>query len=248
MHGVGRMNDYHVGVANNALNIERGFITALGHALSKASAEQGVRIKSTFEIEEIQTIRDRDVNEFSRLMENIVLETSHEFDGFRLYDVYWERSCPSYDVYVMVSMPRLTPNSGAKPPITAMDGLWRSMLLPGWGQLYKGQSTAGWTIMGLEAVSLGTGIISAILAQRHYADASSATRQSDQNFFLERGDQFNIAAIVSFSVAAGVYVYNVAHASLSEPHVQYYASKPAPAEPFIGIAFRGTGLDLILNF
>ncbi len=65
---------------------------------------------------------------------------------------------------------------------------WRSGVLPGWGQRYKGQGTKGWLLTGLWAASLG-GTVAAHIQRQDARDAYLT--ETDPAAVGERFDTYN---------------------------------------------------------
>lgn len=103
--------------------------------------------------------------------------------------------------------------------------LWRSAILPGWGQHYKGESVKGYSFMGAWAVLLGASVVSnsRLLAARADFDDLTLTwlglaskntslvildqiqATSNEAAYTKAARQFNLSVVL----LAGFYVYNI---------------------------------------
>lgn len=141
-------------------------------------------------------------------------------------DVYAARHCRPegilHEVYLLVGAPKRIPDDAVPAPIGAVDGLWRSALVPGWGQLHKGESAKGWSLLAGTVGTATGGLLLQELAQRDYADAAAARTRPEKNHFLDRGDAFHTGSLVLLGAAGILYVYNLLDAGLTRPRVQYF--------------------------
>jgi tetratricopeptide (TPR) repeat protein len=102
--------------------------------------------------------------------------------------------------------------------VTPTGALWRSVVLPGWGQRYKGERTKGWILTGLTA-----GLAGGTLAGYEYAELTrhqyKALPQGTSEGTFNRDYQRSVQASVGFEFLAGltaaVWTANVADSAFS---------------------------------
>lgn len=88
-------------------------------------------------------------------------------------------------------------------------GLWRSMIIPGWGQFYKGSTVKGALILGGTAVLVG-GIIFTENERASYVKKLRSTHnQSMIKSYRTKRDNYTTARNVCIGAAAALYVYNI---------------------------------------
>ncbi len=88
-------------------------------------------------------------------------------------------------------------------------GLWRSAIIPGWGQFHKGANLKGGMILGGCAVLAG-GIV--FLENQRSDYARKIARTHDQgliNSYSTKRDHFATARNICMGAAAALYVYNL---------------------------------------
>lgn len=122
----------------------------------------------------------------------------------------------------------------------------RSMVVPGWGQLYKGEPTKGWLLLGLwSATAAGSGLAH---WQRHEA-REAYERVQDPSRVDGRYDTYadwHRARNNLLLAAAGVWLYSYLDAILQrEPSV---ATSQYEARVRLGSPARGPGLHVSLQF
>ena len=87
--------------------------------------------------------------------------------------------------------------------------VWRSILVPGWGQINKGESKKGIRILGAEAVLISTFLISQNLSH-DYSRKASLERDADRRTFYNQMSNRSYAIALVSGIMGGVgYFYNV---------------------------------------
>lgn len=139
---------------------------------------------------------------------------------YRLVDSYWEETAVGgerqYRFYGLYQAARpgqrtrfddvsFTTRYGAR-------GLWRSAIVPGWGQMHKGSTGRGWLFLGGEAACIG-GIIATESMRSHYTRMASETRKLDlRNAYRTRARNMATARNVCIAGASALYVWNLVDA------------------------------------
>lgn len=88
-------------------------------------------------------------------------------------------------------------------------GLWRSAIVPGWGQFHKGSYLKGGLILGGTAIIVG-GIVATETIKTDYARRISETHSVDyKRLYAKRVDQFSTARNICIGALGALYVYNL---------------------------------------
>lgn len=98
-------------------------------------------------------------------------------------------------------------------------------IVPGLGQMYKGQTSKGWIIIGGEVVFVGTAIYSHIRQHNYSNDASNASDAIAPSY-RSKSKSWRQVRDVAIIGAFGLYVYNLLDAALSKGARQVVVSKP----------------------
>lgn len=156
-----------------------------------------------------------------RLTENYDVDTRHKTDikgeEQTLYiekvAEYWERRNGQYyytGAYAKSELGRaplfdnvtVTRNYGAR-------GLWRSLLIPGWGQIYKGSTAKGCIILGSTAIC----VIGAVVADNQRSDYVKKINHTHDSSLIKsyrtKRDHWTTGRNVCIGAAAALYVYNI---------------------------------------
>lgn len=88
-------------------------------------------------------------------------------------------------------------------------GLWRSMIVPGWGQFHKGANLKGGLILG-GCAALAVGIIFTESQRSDYMDKIGRTHDADFiRDYLHKADNFETVRNICIGTAAALYLYNL---------------------------------------
>ena len=91
-------------------------------------------------------------------------------------------------------------------------GLWRSLIIPGWGQFYKGSNLKGGLILGGTVAFIG-GIIYTETMRKDYMNKISKTHNADNiRSYKTRADNFAVGRNICIGGLAALYAYNIVDA------------------------------------
>lgn len=97
-------------------------------------------------------------------------------------------------------------------------------IVPGWGQLYKGQETKAYCIMGAEVVFIGTAIVCDIKRSKHEKNKIKHPEFIDS--YHSKAKSWRTMRNISIGCASIVYIYNLCDAAFSKGARQVLVSKP----------------------
>jgi hypothetical protein len=140
-------------------------------------------------------------------------------------EYYWERSSYSaagYQFWLLVRIPH--EKSSCNLPFYKSYGssaFLRSLILPGWGQIYKKEQLKGYSIMAVTLSSISL----CLVAQNQYSVNYEYARQT-QNYemklkYINTGDNWATVRTVSGITAGAFYIYNVIDALASKGEKMY---------------------------
>lgn len=212
-------------------------IKAKGFTVSGNELERLLSSSNNKEYNE-STIRDYSYN----------IEYGQSQMSFQIVDEYWESFKGNYVCYILCEIANnpeyvrfepvaYTTNYGAK-------ALWRSILIPGWGQMHKKHNAKGLAILGAEIA----GITGLIISQNQYKswrnkasnEYNLELRSSYQNKSTNWGNIRN-GFIIGTSA---IYLYNIIDV-LASKGAKRYVKKEFAMSPFVDI---DSSLGLILSY
>jgi len=186
--------------------------------LQDAGFEKGVSVQSDYETNEsehsvIVNGKSKDVTESHFVARSRVRGKEVELQGIKI-DEYWERR--EDGKYFLVTLYARSQIDG-KPSFDSISlttqygltGLWRSAIVPGWGQFYKGSNVKGGLILGGTVVLAG-GIVYTECMRSDYADKIAKTHKEDnKREYATRRDNFETARNVCIGALGALYIYNL---------------------------------------
>lgn len=132
------------------------------------------------------------------------------FDDYESNDYGWEL----YQLFA-IGRPDSVPQYDEFEVTHSYNGLATAMsLIPGWGQIYKGQTAKGCVIIGLEAASIATIIAAEHKRSRMMDDAAAHPEVYDS--WKGKANSWRNVRNVAIGVAAATYIYNLIDAATSK--------------------------------
>ena len=98
---------------------------------------------------------------------------------------------------------------------TKSGALFRSLLIPGWGQFYNRQDLKGGMLLGSVLALAGAGAAMQIAAAMATSEYTAAGPGSDFNALATRVESYRIASVVLFGAMGLVWIYNIIDAYVS---------------------------------
>lgn len=198
-------------------------------------------------------------------MNNGSLDEQHESDyrydftmgnvrmAFKAVDVFWEYKNSRYECNVLYEVAN-NPDNVVYQPVECTDkygarGLWRSAIIPGWGQMYKKQYVKGICILAVEAAGVASSLI--FENQRSsYCNKAAVNFDADAiKFYQNKANDAKNARNICIIGTAAVYVYNLVDAFAAKGKPRY----KKPSSSFISLTPYSTtespmGLSLCYTF
>ncbi|WP_294635387.1 DUF5683 domain-containing protein [uncultured Bacteroides sp.] len=168
------------------------------------------------------------------------------------YDEYWEYvDYPGggrYRCYVLFGV--------ADAPVPQFDrlsftrqygvrGMMRSLVVPGWGQMYKGSTTKGLCILGGEVLLTGGIIVSENLRSSYVKKMHEQPKH--QQTYNTKADNWENVRNVCIGAAAALYVYNLVDAAVANGRKRAKVHKPVQFAMYPTLG-ECNGVGFALNF
>ena len=173
--------------------------------------------------------------------------------AFKVADTYITREHNLYSVAVLYEVARnpdnvrydtveYTSNYGAR-------GLWRSAIIPGWGQMYKKQYAKGIAILAVEAAAVYVACVAENQRSSYMGKIKATTDPDAIKFYQNKANESKNLRNGLFIGAAAVYVYNLVDAIAAKGRTKYKnPQKPRFAFAPIVTPQNEFGLALNLTF
>ncbi|NQT63604.1 MAG: hypothetical protein HQ556_11645 [Candidatus Marinimicrobia bacterium] len=253
----GQVFRYYSGMGSSNTSLQHAQENAVSSILQQL-VEEGtfnVSIESTTETSEtIQTTSGIPEFEISDdfIREVIRTGTSKAIRGLRKEEEFWQSVKTGqgleYQYWVLFKIPK----PGLNPDTIIMQGygfapVWRSVLLPGWGQRYKGERHKGSRLL-ISTASAGAATFVSFYMSDSYTQKAETERDIDnRNFYNDWSNRSYTIGILSGLLTSGIYGYNIFDA-LTAPGAKKYASTLPVKDSDLLACYDGTSTQVTLKF
>jgi hypothetical protein len=178
-------------------------------------------------------------------------EQNFKIPCFTIVEYYWEKELyngkPIYQYWVLARIPNKERDCNL--PFYKSYGksaIWRSAILPGWGQMHLGYKTKGILLLTATGVLL-TGITTSQIMYNsnwnNYTNSLKLGQTDDAQVYKSNADDWYLIRNINLVALGGVYVYNLIDA-LTKKGVNIYASNNNKVKIYPSICFNSAMLSL----
>jgi hypothetical protein len=162
--------------------------------------------------------------------ENVSNVTTHKIDregfkaSFTKVSEYYEYSRGRYLLWELYEVSSGAAFTAVIPEYTTHYGgaaLWRSVILPGWGQFHKKKTGKGAIILTTEVVAVSGLVFCEIKRSDNRRKSSETTNLNIIKEYRNRADSWELRRNIFIGAAAGVYLWNVLDAALAKGKLKY---------------------------
>lgn len=150
--------------------------------------------------------------------------------SFSKLSEYYEYRNGSYQLWELYEVARSQQTLSAKiPQYTTKYGasaLWRSAILPGWGQFYKKKTGRGIAILVTEVVLVSGAVYCESMRSDNVRKSQEVTNISQTKEYRKRADTWTTRRNIFAGGAIGVYAFNLLDAALSKGEIKYLSWVP----------------------
>lgn len=201
----GYLNDYFVGsgVSNKSkadakqVAFENAIISIMRYGILTIKYAEEDKITSTQNVfddkSQLEIVR-KSAQELKSEGESRTIKNLKEVES------YYEENGARTEAWVLLSLPKKSPVT----PPSAISPIWRSLLLPGWGQLYKEETFKGVSFMVLALGGVAGGLAFRQLEMDAINKAFSSHTQARRDFYNNESKNFSTYSTISF-ISAGVF-------------------------------------------
>jgi hypothetical protein len=156
--------------------------------------------------------------------------TTHKIDregfkaSFTKVSEYYEYARGRYLLWELYEVSQGTAFTAVIPEYTTHYGgsaLWRSMILPGWGQFHKKKVGKGIIILTAEVAAISGLAFCEIKRSDNWRKSTETTNLNIIKEYRNRADSWELRRNIFVGVAAGVYLWNVLDAALAKGKLKY---------------------------
>jgi hypothetical protein len=156
--------------------------------------------------------------------------TTHKIDregfkaSFTKVSEYYEYSHGRYLLWELYEVSSGAAFTAVIPEYTTHYGgtaLWRSMILPGWGQFHKKKTGKGVIILTTEVAAISGLAFCEIRRSDNLRKSTETTNITITKEYRNRADSWALRRNIFIGAAAGVYLWNVLDAALAKGKIKY---------------------------
>lgn len=237
----GYLNDYFVGRGYSANSKTEASQIAFEDAIKSIMRNHTITVNlseqySTSSIDAV--LDDKNKSEVIRktVQELSISGESKTIKNLKEVETYFEEKDNRYEAWTLVSLPKKNPIT----PPSSFSPVWRSVLLPGWGQLYKEETFKGLSFMILSLGGVAGGFVFNQLSHDANHNALSSRTQARRDYYNNESKNYNTYSAVSFISAAVFYSWSLIDAIAVKQKDLYVNLNPG--------LFDRYQISLLLNF
>ncbi len=222
---------YYTGIGSSTTSLESAQESAIGNVLSQISFNDNttIQVERTYTKEENVDIDLSGEEKYSYNEDYIqVINSSGEeivIRGLQKEEDYWQKVLTNdkieYQYWVLMKIPK----NGASPKEIkqgyGMSGVWRSAVVPGWGQFYKKERNKGIGFLS----SAGLFAIGTVVTYSQYKSNLRLAQQNSNIYvrtqYIDRADNWRNGSYFCIAGFAAIYIYNIIDASTSRGAKKY---------------------------
>ena len=141
--------------------------------------------------------------------------------------------CTEHTVFVLFRFPKPLAERRKLPSTAGF--LARSLVVPGWGQMEKGQRAKGWTVLSLTLSGAGVALFAHQKRQSAFSNAAGASSQASRDVYVADAARWKPTLLGGIGVGGTAYGLSLIDV-VSSPPSYFPSAIPAPgALPGLGI-------------
>lgn len=163
-------------------------------------------------------------------VEDVKYLTTHKIDrenfkaSFTKVSEYYEYIRGRYHLWELYEVSQGTVFAAVIPEYTTHYGgsaLWRSMIIPGWGQFHKKKTGKGIFFLASEVVAISGLAFCEIRRSDNRRKSTETTNINITKEYRNRADSWELRRNIFVGAAAGIYLWNVLDAALAKGKLKY---------------------------
>lgn len=228
---------------------------ALNNVLQDAGFESGVSVETNMSSKDEEHISYLNDNKTYKLESDFVVNSTIkgkpvELQGVKV-DEYWERDKNGmYHLTALYarSQPNLKPVFDNIRPTTnyGAQGLWRSAIVPGWGQMYKGSNLKGGIILGGTAACIGAIVFTECMRNSYNSKINTTHNANLKLSYANKRSNYATGRNICIGALGALYVYNIIDAIVA-PGARRILTSPAKNYSWAPTITENAGIGLVAS-
>lgn len=221
---------YYTGIGSSKKTLEEAKQIAISDAISEIIQEGKITIDGTIYSKSGEYENNDSVNTINEIVKEINIKgETQKIAGLKTEDVYWQEDEKGneliYRYWILMRLPQNIEDTNFQINQTyGFAPVWRSALIPGWGQFYKKQTKKSYIFLGSETVLVGVALFSNYLSIHYNDKANKEMNITTRKEYMDWSDSAEAIAITTGIAAGVVYIYNVFDSIISKGAKKYAAN------------------------
>jgi len=255
----GQYFNYFNGLGTSNKSLSDAKKLAISDAISTIIMQGEIKIDSKIftSVSENTISKGRNINTTIRdsvASEVMIKGQSSYIEGLAIEEEYWHTRKLSkgllYDYWILMKVPK-SEYIGFDIPVQKGYGfapVWRSALIPGWGQFHKGEPQKGWRFLISETACVSSFFISNYFSQNYSRKAENERDYDKRKFYNDWSNRSYTIGTVSGIVAGAIYIYNVFDSVTSKGAKKYAQQNTKPVELFTTLNDNKFSVNMTIVF
>ncbi|MDP2208418.1 MAG: hypothetical protein Q8K98_06555 [Bacteroidota bacterium] len=245
----GYLNDYFIGIGTSDSSYSDAHEKALVDAIYRIQQSREIVVTASQRDTSYLIQRNLNNNQSIELVRKSARELAIDGKSITIRGLieeerYQETEGTSYTFWSLVKIPK---TKGFESPPSSFSPVWRSTLLPGWGQLYKGQNTKGFLIAGTEVILVSAAFIFHNLKLTAKTDAENSRTQALRDYYNDQTNLYEDISLGCFIAAGAIYIFNISDAISSEGEKVYVENNKIKFEFYSDYTTRSSKVTLSIR-
>ncbi len=209
-------------------SLEDALTNAQKELVSNIINERGVHVSSSAVLVTDKEISQNDINQemkYQSVSHKKISINGKTFARFKNIDKYYKIERERYHLWVLFLVAtddHQIPN--LKPLVYRIDkGAWRSIIIPGWAQLYQKRPAIGIGMLAAEGLSLAGAFYFHSKYQENITLSNEAYKIDFKQEYRDRADNYSTISNICIGAAVGVYIYSIIDAFTSKKGIMRYS-------------------------
>lgn len=223
--------EYFAGLGESFTSEVEAKRRAIADALHQMASSEKVQVQSQI----VDIMEEVNSEIYQAVMREILVKgESSQLEGVKIEELYLERpeqGCYKYWALVRVPWKGVDWRRCPEPKEYGLGPVWRSVLVPGWGQFYKQHKTKAWLFFTSEVVLVATALYADWKGddeRQKASDPRNVRWTAIRDYHNDRADQFYSVSMATGLMAGALYVYNILDTRLTTGARRYAACDEHP--------------------
>ncbi len=240
---------YYSGIGSSKKTLEEAKHIAISDVISEIIQEGKITIDGSIYSKSGEYENYEEVNTVNEIVKEINIKgETQKIAGLKTEDIYWQEEENGneliYRYWILMRLPKNIKDINFQINQTyGFAPVWRSALIPGWGQFFKKQTKKGYIFLGSETVLVGAALFSNYLSIHYNDKANKEMNITTRKEYMDWSDSAEAIAITTGIAAGVVYFYNVFD-SITSKGAKKYAANSNQIELFTNINKENFSISL----